>query len=175
MLEQPHSFPNGIEASEQLIVGPGEDQSSVLDAGDAENAARLEGSLDLDEAVKWIRERLEHRMAEAGVEVIGRKVEGIHAANPELDVLDVVVGRVPLCVCKFLAGRIDADDVTGPLRQTERDRPLSAAHVENANFVSQVRQQEVGVVRGAPLLEGRVERRTHTAQEPRFERPSKTV
>ncbi len=161
ILEQPHSFADGIEASDELIVGPCEDQASVLDAGDAEDAARLKGSFDLDEAVEWVGERLEYRVAKTGVEVIDRQVEGVHAANAELDILDLVLGRVALCVGEFLLARIDADDVTDRLRQTERDRPLSAPGIENAEIVVQVWKQKVGVVRRAPGFEGRGEGRAH--------------
>jgi hypothetical protein len=81
-------------------------------------------------------------VAKTGVEVIDRKVKGVHAADAELDILDLVLGGVALCVGEFLLARIDADDVTDRLRQTERDRPLSAAGIENAEVVVQVRKEK---------------------------------
>src|SRR5512133_1521875 len=43
ILELPHLFAYGVEASEKLLLGPCEDQTPVLDAGDADDTARFEG------------------------------------------------------------------------------------------------------------------------------------
>ena len=112
------------------MVWPCENQAAVLDAGDAEDAARLENSFDLDEAVERAVERFEHRVAKTGVEVIVRKVERVNAADSELDIPDLVLGGVASCVGEFLLARIDTDDVCDRLRQTQRDRPLPAADIE---------------------------------------------
>jgi hypothetical protein len=51
--------------------------------------------------------------------------------------------------------------VSDPLRQTERDRPLSAADIEHMEIVVQVRKQKVGVVCRVPDLQGRLEGPAH--------------
>jgi hypothetical protein len=54
------------------------------------------------------------------------KVEGVHAADTELDILDVVLGSGTPWVCELLVARINTDDVTDHFRQTERDGSCSA-------------------------------------------------
>ncbi len=68
--------------------------------------------------------------------MIDRKVERVHAAAAELDVVDVVLGGVALCVYELLFVRIDADDMADLLRQTERDRPSSTPDVQNVEIVA---------------------------------------
>ena len=143
------------------MAWPCENQAPVLDAGDAEDAARLENSFALDEAVERVVERFEDRVAETGVEVIVRKVEPVDAADPELDILDLVLGGVVPCVCERLLCRIDSVDVCDRLRQTQCDGPLPAADIKKTEVVVQVRQQEVGVVCCVPDFERRLECRTH--------------
>ena len=152
-VEQPEPLAEGVEAPQHLDVGPGKDQAAVLHAGDAEDAAGLQDALDLEQAVERPVERLEHRMAETGVEVVVGKVESVHVADSELDVLDPVLGCVATCRLEVVL-RIDADDVSaGELRgQSERDRALRAPDVENEGAVGEMRKQEVGVDRRAPRL-----------------------
>jgi hypothetical protein len=104
-------FADGVEPSQELVASPCENQAPVLDAGDAEDAAPVENSFDLDEAVERAVERFEGRMAETGVEVIVRKVEPVDAADPELDILDLVLGGIVPCVCERLVCRIDSVDM----------------------------------------------------------------
>ena len=94
------------------------------------------------------------------------KVECVDAADPELDILDLVPGGVAAGVRELLRLRIDSHDVSNALRQTHRDRPLPAADIKNTEIVVQVRQQEVGVVCRVPDLERCHEGRTH---RPSFE------
>jgi hypothetical protein len=130
-LALPHQFADRIEASQELVVRPSEDQTAVLDRGDAEHTTRFQRSPDLDEGVERAFERLQHRVAQAGVEGIGGIVEPVRGADAKLDVSDPVGGGVLLRVGKFVAALIDAHDVGGHLGQSKRDRSASAPDVDH--------------------------------------------
>jgi hypothetical protein len=89
-------------------------------------------------------------MAETCVEGVSRKIEVVDTADAEFHVVDLVLGDVAPHVYELFLGRVDADDAAGLLRQTERDRPRSAADVEDPGTVVEMRKQEVGVVRRVP-------------------------
>src|SRR4029450_9391222 len=145
------------EASEKLLLGPCEDQTPVLDAGDADDTARFEGPPDFDQRVQGAVEGLEHRVAEAPVEVVAGKVERFHAAYSELHILDLVLGSPTACLRELLFGQIDTDHAAGGLSETERDRPLAAADVENEGLISQIRKEKVRVALGTSVLQRLVE------------------
>ena len=118
------------------MARPCEDQASVLDAGDTEHAAGLENASDLSETVKRAVECFKQRVAKAGVEASVRKVEPVHAADPELDISDPVPGGVLLCVDERRLLPIDSVDVSNSFRKTQCDRRLPAADIENAKSFS---------------------------------------
>jgi hypothetical protein len=75
-------------------------------------------------------------MAKTGIEVIHRKVEGVHVADAKLDILDVVLGRVMPSVCELLIAAIDPHDLSDRLREPNRDHSFSAADIENQKLVA---------------------------------------
>jgi hypothetical protein len=75
--------------------------------------------------------------------------------------LDLVLGGVALHVGELLLARIDADHVSDPLRQTECDRPSTAADIEHMEIGVQVREEKVSVVCRVSDLEGCLEGRAH--------------
>src|SRR5207248_10923082 len=98
-----------VEPPEELDAGPGEDQATVFDAGDSEHAARLQHALDLQQPVERSVERLEHRVAETGVEAAVGKVEAVDARDAELDVLDAVLVSIAARRLELVLG-VNADE-----------------------------------------------------------------
>jgi hypothetical protein len=93
--------------------------------------------------------------------MVRRKVERVHAADPELDILDLVLGGPHSRLCELLVVQVDADDATGRTGETERNRPLSAADIENDGVVVQIRKEKIGVVGGVPVLQRLLEVGAH--------------
>jgi hypothetical protein len=81
------------------------------------------------------------------------KVEGVHIAGSEIDVVDA--GRVPSCLLDHIRRRVDADHTPGrdPISDVDRDRPRPATHVEHPRAANKSRRDiGRGVLDGAPAM-----------------------
>jgi len=147
VLEKPDLLANRVEAPQKLLFWPGEDQAPVLDAGDTDDSTWLEDAFDLEQCIERAVEHLEHRVTQARVELVGRKLEGVHVADSELDILELVLGS-PAAGFREVLVPIDADHAAGRLRETERDRAVSATDIQYERAVAEMWKEEVRVVRG---------------------------
>jgi hypothetical protein len=69
-VELPEPLADGVKPPQQRDIGTGEDQTAVLDARDSEDTTKSQHPPDLTQPVERALERLQHRMAETGVEMV---------------------------------------------------------------------------------------------------------
>ena len=114
-LPQPES--QLVEAPQERLVRPVEDQPSVVDRAGGDETAGSQRATDLSETSQRIVQRLQHREQRAHVDGTVGHVELVDAPLPELHVVDPMHGRVGPRIRKLGPLQLDPEYPSGDLRE----------------------------------------------------------
>jgi hypothetical protein len=131
-VELPDPLADRVEAAQERLVRPRQDQPAVLDAGRADDTSRLERALDLVEGFERSVDRLQDGMTQAGVELVVVHFQRVHVAGTKVDVVDPLSRRIAPRLPEGVLIGIDANHVSGDLCQTNRDGAVAAADIKDA-------------------------------------------
>ena len=97
----------------------------------------------------WAIKSLYHRVAEAGIKAILRKIEFVNIPCAEFNVPDPMHPRVFFGPSEFLITQIDTDYAAYLFSNAQRDTAATTTDIQNSKLWCQVRIQKLSVVVGA--------------------------